>query len=180
MEKRQKMCNFAITNLTNVAIARQMNEKYYMRHLTVLLLLFVTIALGAAEKPSVAGFFPINNQGRMVWDFNPQWRFHLGDADGAWRADYDDSGWEVVSTPHCVKLEPAESSGGRNYQGVAWYRKVFTAPADHDPLLRGHHGQAGRLRQRQARRRASWRLSASHHRPRQAEYWERRPLRRGR
>ena len=102
-----------------------------MRHLTVLLLLFVTIALGAAEKPSVAGFFPISNQGRMVWDFNPQWRFHLGDADGAWRADYDDSGWEVVSTPHCVKLEPAESSGGRNYQGVAWYRKVFTAPADH-------------------------------------------------
>jgi beta-galactosidase len=35
----------------------------------------------------------------------------------------------VVSTPHTVELEPAEASGGRNYQGIAWYRKHFVVPA---------------------------------------------------
>ena len=78
---------------------------------------------------SVGGLFPIADQGRQVWNFNPEWRFHLGDVRNAERADYDDSQWEVVSTPHCVKLEPAEASGGRNYQGIAWYRKHFVAPA---------------------------------------------------
>jgi len=28
-----------------------------------------------------------------------------------------------------VELEPAEASGGRNYQGIAWYRKHFVVPA---------------------------------------------------
>lgn len=84
----------------------------------------------AYDETSVAGLFPIANQGRQVWNFNPDWRFHLGDAQGAERADYDDASWEVVSTPHCVKLEPAEASGCRNYQGIAWYRKTFVAPAD--------------------------------------------------
>ncbi len=35
----------------------------------------------------------------------------------------------MVSTPHTVELEPAEASGGRNYQGIAWYRKHFVVPA---------------------------------------------------
>lgn len=85
----------------------------------------------AGNYPSIAGFFPIANQGRQVWNFNPEWRFHLGDAEGAGAKDFDDSQWEVVNTPHCVKLEPAECSGGRNYQGIAWYRKNFVAPANH-------------------------------------------------
>lgn len=84
---------------------------------------------GAWADTSVGGLFPIADQGRQVWNFNPEWRFHLGDVRNAERADYDDSLWEVVSTPHCVKLEPAEASGGRNYQGIAWYRKHFVAPA---------------------------------------------------
>lgn len=82
------------------------------------------------DETSVAGLFPIAGQGRQVWNFNPDWRFHLGDAQGAEQADYDDTDWETVATPHCVKLEPAEASGCRNYQGVAWYRKTFTVPAN--------------------------------------------------
>jgi beta-galactosidase len=78
---------------------------------------------------SVAGLFPVPQQGREVWNFNPAWRFHLGDVKGAEAKVFDDSRWQIVSTPHCVKLEPAESSGGRNYQGVAWYRKHFVVPA---------------------------------------------------
>lgn len=83
-----------------------------------------------AEPTSVAGFFSISNQGRQVFNFNPGWLFALGEKPGAEAANFDDSHWEVVSLPHCVKLEPAEASGCRNYQGVAWYRKHFTVPAD--------------------------------------------------
>ena len=86
------------------------------------------------DETSVAGLFPITNQGRSVYNFNPNWRFHLGDAQGAEREDYDDSNWEVVNTPHCVKLEPAEASGGRNYQGIAWYRKEFVVPGNHSEI----------------------------------------------
>jgi beta-galactosidase len=100
------------------------------RFLTLITAWLVAWQMGALADTSVAGFFPIADQGRQVWNFNPEWRFHLGDAAGAEKVDFDDSQWEVVSTPHSVKLEPAEASGGRNYQGVAWYRKHFVAPAN--------------------------------------------------
>ena len=87
-------------------------------------------AEGASGAVSVAGLFPIDDGGRLVWNFNSGWRFCLGDVMGAEAADYDDSSWDVVTTPHNVKLEPAEASGCRNYQGVAWYRKTFIVPAE--------------------------------------------------
>ena len=37
--------------------------------------------------------------------------------------------WETVNLPHSVRLEPVNASGGRNYQGVCWYRKALTADA---------------------------------------------------
>lgn len=103
-----------------------------MRKLFLLFsILFCCGSLYARQEISVAGLFPIDNQGRQVWNFNSGWRFHLGDAAGAGRENFNDSGWETVSTPHTVKLEPAEASGGRNYQGIAWYRKRFVVPADY-------------------------------------------------
>ncbi|MDY6270524.1 MAG: glycoside hydrolase family 2 TIM barrel-domain containing protein [Prevotella sp.] len=101
-----------------------------MKNLLFILLAFACLTMHAQQPTSVAGFLPIENQGREVWNFNLGWRFHLGDAEGAWQKDYDDSRWETVSTPHNVRLEPAEASGCRNYQGIAWYRKHFTLPAD--------------------------------------------------
>ena len=88
----------------------------------------------AYDDTSVAGLFPVSNQGREVWNFNPNWRFHLGDVLGAERADYDDTSWGVVSTPHSVKLEPAEASGCRNYQGIAWDRKTFIVPGNRSEI----------------------------------------------
>ena len=85
---------------------------------------------GLGEAPSVAGLFPLEGSGRLVWNFNAGWRFHLGDVTGAEAANYDDKAWEVVSTPHSVQLMPAEASGCRNYQGIAWYRKHFTLPKE--------------------------------------------------
>ena len=85
---------------------------------------------GLGEAPSVAGLFPLEDSGRLVWNFNAGWRFHLGDVTGAEAVNYDDKAWEVVSTPHSVQLMPAEASGCRNYQGIAWYRKHFTLPKE--------------------------------------------------
>ena len=81
-------------------------------------------------QTSVAGLFPLKDSGRLVWNFNAGWRFHLGDVLGAEKADFNDASWEVVSTPHSVQLMPAEASGCRNYQGIAWYRKHFRLPKE--------------------------------------------------
>lgn len=102
----------------------------YMRKLFLLLSLFISLAVAAADAYSVAGMYPLQGSGRIIYNFNQGWRFHLGDAAGAEATTFDDSKWQVVCAPHSVRLEPSEGSGGRNYQGVAWYRKHFTVPAD--------------------------------------------------
>ncbi|MDE7456164.1 MAG: glycoside hydrolase family 2 [Prevotella sp.] len=86
--------------------------------------------LTATAQTSVAGLFPLDNSGRLVWNFNAGWRFHLGDVSHAEQKDFNDKTWEVVSTPHTVQLMPAEASGCRNYQGIAWYRKHFVIPQE--------------------------------------------------
>ena len=94
-------------------------------------LLLPAVALADVVTPqeiSVAGFFPIEDAGRQVYDFNNGWRYHLGDVKDGEAVGLNDSNWEVVSTPHTVELLPAEGSGCRNYQGVAWYRKHFVMP----------------------------------------------------
>jgi len=75
-----------------------------------LLLFYLVTLLPLTAQTSVAGLFPLENSGRLVWNFNAGWRFHLGDA--------------------AVQLMPAEASGCRNYQGIAWYRKHFTMPKE--------------------------------------------------
>ncbi|MDR1417167.1 MAG: glycoside hydrolase family 2 [Prevotellaceae bacterium] len=85
----------------------------------------------AAQSPfSAAGFYELSNSGREAYSFNVGWRYLKGDAASAAQANFDDESWEVVCLPHTVELVPAEASGGRNYQGVAWYRKHFTLPKD--------------------------------------------------
>lgn len=78
---------------------------------------------------STAGFYPVQGSGRTVANFDPAWRFALGQHEGAWREDYKgDSGWQMVSVPHGLELLPVEASGGVNYRGEAWYRKYFQTP----------------------------------------------------
>ena len=96
---------------------------------TVLVVLAVVTRAADTGIYSVAGLFAIEGSGRVVYNFNQGWRFYLGDADAA-AADFDDTEWQIVCVPHTARLEPAEASGGRNYQGVVWYRKHFTLPAD--------------------------------------------------
>lgn len=101
-----------------------MNKK----RLFLLFILFLSLtSFGNNTKPetSVAGLFDLDNSGRKVYNFNVGWRFQRGNPDGAEKIDFDDSRWDIVSTPHTVQLVPVEASGGRNYQGPAWYRKHF-------------------------------------------------------
>ena len=80
------------------------------------------------------------------------WKFHRGEADGAFVPGYDDSGWESVSVPHdwaitgpfsiendlqnvqiVQNMETKASlktgrTGGLPYVGIGWYRTEFSVP----------------------------------------------------
>lgn len=80
------------------------------------------------------------------------WRFHRGEADGAFMPAYDDSGWDRVSVPHdwaitgpfsiendlqtvqiVQNMETKASlktgrTGGLPYVGIGWYRTEFSVP----------------------------------------------------
>ncbi len=99
------------------------------KHIFILLISY-SLNFSIFASTSVAGFYPLAGSGRQVYNFNNGWRFFRGDVKEAEKADFDDSKWEVVATPHSVELMPAEASGCRNYQGVAWYRKRFVIPAE--------------------------------------------------
>ena len=106
------------------------NNRWVFRLVIVLLPFYLFTFLPLKAQTSVAGLFPLDNSGRLVWNFNAGWRFHLGDVKGAEMIDFNDKSWEMVSTPHTVQLMPAEASGCRNYQGIAWYRKHFVLPKE--------------------------------------------------
>ena len=94
------------------------------------LLFFFQLAFLVNASTSVAGLYQLNESGRQIYNFNNGWRFMRGDYQHAEAIDFDDASWEVVATPHTVQLMPAEASGNRNYQGIAWYRKKFIVPAE--------------------------------------------------
>lgn len=77
---------------------------------------------------STAGFYAVPSSDRTVNNFNPGWRFYKGDVKGAHQINFDDSQWQAANLPHGVELLSQNGSGGRNYQGKAWYRKSFSLP----------------------------------------------------
>ena len=58
-------------------------------------------------------------------DISQNLRFCLG---GEW----NDQAAETVCLPHCVKLAPANASGGRNYQGKCIYEKSIFIPTEYE------------------------------------------------
>lgn len=70
--------------------------------------------------------------------FNENWKFNLGECEGAYGAGAEDTQWETVSLPHDFSIiqpftieEPAESESGFLPGGTGWYRKHFImAPFD--------------------------------------------------
>jgi beta-galactosidase len=101
-----------------------------MKIKSLLFLISLTYTFSVTGSTSVAGFFTLQGSGRQVYNFNNGWRFIKSDVKDAEKTEFDDSTWEMVAAPHTVELMPAEASGSRNYQGVAWYRKLFVVPAE--------------------------------------------------
>ena len=78
---------------------------------------------------------PLLGQERGRLDFDPGWRFHLGDVTHGEDPALDDSRWRTLDLPHDWSIEgefsdthPAGAGGGALPGGVGWYRKSFTVP----------------------------------------------------
>ena len=80
------------------------------RNIFMLFAAIMVLTVSAAQQESVAGLYPLEGSGRIVYNFNEGWRFLLGDANGAEASTFDDSKWEVVCAPHIDRLEPSEGS----------------------------------------------------------------------
>ena len=68
--------------------------------------------------------------GRIVEDFDSDWRFRLGDFPTAVMPAFDDSSWQRVNVPHDWSIAgpfSADYASGNGYApgGVGWYRKHF-------------------------------------------------------
>lgn len=117
------------------SLLRNMTSAVSSRLVKILLLLIILrlfVPEDAYSTPvrepefSTVGFYALEGTGREVFSMNPAWRFFKGDIEEAFRTDFDDSTWDVVSLPHGIEYLPTEASGCVNYQGVVWYRKHFT------------------------------------------------------
>jgi len=106
--------------MSNPINNKEMLSSMSLRHILLFALMMSVHGL-AGEAPASDQTDP-----RLTLDFNTGWGFHLGDKAGAEKPSYDDTGWAAVSVPHTIRLE-RKHCGREPYQGVAWYRRHFTA-----------------------------------------------------
>ena len=68
---------------------------------------------------------------REVYNFNPSWRLHVGDAPGAESPTFDDVKWKAVTLPRAWNEDDAFAKDIVDHStGIAWYRKRFVLPTD--------------------------------------------------
>lgn len=60
-------------------------------------------------------------------NFNRDWKFALGDTQGAQASSFNDAKWDAIGLPHSFSLPYFGST--RFYVGYGWYRKHFQVPA---------------------------------------------------
>jgi len=72
----------------------------------------------------------ITSAARVTLNLNLGWSFHRCEsaAENVPLEFPDSVEWEMVNLPHSARLEPLNASGGRNFQGVCWYRKNLVLP----------------------------------------------------
>ncbi|MFG6429054.1 glycoside hydrolase family 2 protein [Roseateles sp. LYH14W] len=84
-------------------------------------LLLIAALLGATQAHAT----------REVYNFNPGWRLHVGDAAGAESPTFDDVKWKAVTLPRAWNEDDAFAKDIVDHStGIAWYRKRFTLPND--------------------------------------------------
>jgi beta-galactosidase len=103
-----------------------------------------SVAAQAADPKKInSSAWPRKPEARLQLSFNRDWSFIRPDEApanferlssqlqrGTDIAVLNDAAWERVALPHTVRLEPLDASGGRNYQGICWYQKHFTASSN--------------------------------------------------
>src|SRR6185436_6952820 len=107
------------------------------RKVAFLILLSLSCALLSPFIPRIASAAIPPNSSRVIKSFDSDWRFHLGDLNGADKNEFDDSAWRKLDVPHDWSIEgpfdkdnPTRGSGGFLPSGVGWYRKHFTLSPD--------------------------------------------------
>ena len=105
------------------------------RKVAFLILLSLSCALLSPFIPRIASAAIPPNSPRVIKSFDADWRFHLGELDGADKTEFDDSAWRKLDVPHDWSIEgpfdkdnPTRGSGGFLPAGLGWYRKHFTLP----------------------------------------------------
>ena len=86
------------------------------------------------QEGKVAGNAPLSefvDLKRVLFNFD--WKFELGNPEGAERKDFDDSAWRKLDLPHDYQFEqPWEETEnkGRGFKRMCegWYRKSFSVP----------------------------------------------------
>ncbi|WP_260927616.1 sugar-binding domain-containing protein [Novosphingobium sp. 9] len=79
-----------------------------------------------AQRASVATVSP-----RQSYNFDRDWRMAVADNAGFATPAFDDSAWKPVSLPHAFNEDQAFAIDGHDHaEGIIWYRKHFTLPAD--------------------------------------------------
>jgi beta-galactosidase len=73
-------------------------------------------------------------KGRIVENFDFDWKFRLGDFQEAKNVAFDDKDWRNIQLPHDFSIEQEVQNDGKLGAngffpgGVGWYRKSFTVP----------------------------------------------------
>lgn len=97
--------------------------KIYFSILLLFLLSTLSLSLAGQDK------------GRIVKNFNADWKFFKGDIPAASTTGFKDSDWRTLDLPHDWSIEgnfsdshPATVGGGALPGGIGWYRKTFKIP----------------------------------------------------
>jgi hypothetical protein len=88
------------------------------------------LSIGAQARSTAAASHAVAKApsvGRVRINFNADWRFRLGKAEGADKPTFDDAGWQPVGLPHSFSMPYFRASSF--YTGDGWYRKTFTVRA---------------------------------------------------
>lgn len=80
----------------------------------------------------------IVNAQRITRSFDNDWRFMQGDTSGAEQTAFNDAAWRKLDVPHDWSIEGSYDrnnktgrGGGYLPNGIGWYRKQFSVPADY-------------------------------------------------
>lgn len=99
---------------------------------SIIVIILTMIMVSCTQLPTP------NTSPRVRENIDAQWKFMLGDPEGAEEPDYDDSSWRTLNLPHDWAIEgdfsahnPSGYAGGALPGGVGWYRKVLNVDSAH-------------------------------------------------